>query len=276
MIEQLDHYKILERIGAGSLGEVYRARDTRLGRTVAIKVPGPELQADRERRAALARDARAASVLSHPNIASLYEIADEGGRLFLVFEFVPGEPLKRLIAGRPLNTRRAVNLAMQLADALADAHALEMVHGGLTSDTIMVTPRGNAKILDFGMTNWTSRPPSGSLDQRTDIRALGTVLVEMLTGKPAVVGADNLASFVPSELSDVVAKALGVHAEGGYEAAATCAAALRSVTAMLEIRAAAAEPSRVVPMRRERGWGLWVVVGLVLCLAALAAIWRLL
>jgi serine/threonine protein kinase len=275
MIEQLDHYKILERIGAGSLGEVYRARDTRLGRTVAIKVPGPQLQADRERCAALARDARAASVLSHPNVASLYEIADEGGRLFLVFEFVPGEPLKRLIAGRPLNTRHAVNLATQLADALADAHALDMVHGGLTSDTIMVTPKGNAKILDFGMTKWTSRPASGSLDQRTDIRALGTVLVEMLTGKPPVAGSDPLASSVPPELADVVAKALEVHADGGYEAAATCAAELRSVAAMLDTRAAAAEPSRVVPIRREPRWWLWVAVAVVLGLGALA-IWRLL
>jgi eukaryotic-like serine/threonine-protein kinase len=274
MIEQLDHYKILERIGAGSLGEVYRARDTRLGRTVAIKLPGPELQADRERCDALARDARAASVLSHPNIAALYEIADEGGRLFLVFEFVPGEPLKRVIAGRPLNTRRAITLATQLADALADAHAVDMVHGGLTSDTIMVTPKGNAKILDFGLAKWTSRPAAGGFDQRTDIKALGVVLVEMLTGKPPAPGASNLGSSVPPELSEVVAKALAFSGGEGYESAATCAAELRSVAAALDDRAAA-EPLRVVPLRRERRSRLWVVAAIVLVLAVLAAIWLL-
>ena len=126
MVDTLGQYKILDRIGAGRLGEVYRARDTRLGRTVAIKLPGAELQADRRRLDALSNDARAASVLSHPNIAALYEIGDDGGRLFLVFEFVPGETLKRVIAGRPINVRRAVDLAMQLADALADAHALDI------------------------------------------------------------------------------------------------------------------------------------------------------
>jgi eukaryotic-like serine/threonine-protein kinase len=276
MIDQLDHYKILERIGAGSLGEVYRARDTRLGRTVALKLPGPELQADRERCEALARDARAASVLSHPNIAALYEIADEGGQLFLVFEFVPGEPLKRVIAGRPLNTRRAVTLATQLADALADAHALDMVHGGMTSDTIMVTPKGNAKILDFGLARWTSRPVAGGLDHRADIRALGIVLVEMLTGKPPAPGAVSRGFSVPPELVDVVSKALEVRPEGGYEAAATCAADLRSVAAILDSRAAALEPSRVVPVRRDRGSRIWVIAAVVLALCVLAALWRLL
>ena len=94
MVDTLGQYKILDRIGAGTLGDVYRARDTRLGRTVAVKLPGAELQADRARLDALSHDARAASVLSHPNIAALYEIGDEDGRLFLVFEFVPGEPLE--------------------------------------------------------------------------------------------------------------------------------------------------------------------------------------
>jgi eukaryotic-like serine/threonine-protein kinase len=276
MIEQLNHYKILERIGAGSLGEVYRGRDTRLGRTVAIKLPDAQFQADRERREALMRDARAASVLSHPNLAALYEISEEDGRLFLVFEFVPGEPLKRVIAGRALNVRRAVDLATQLADALADAHALDMTHGGLTSDTIMVTPKGNAKILDFGLAKWTSRPPTGNPDRRTDIQALGAVLVEMLTGRPPVAGATSIGPSVPPELSDAVTKALDSSGETGYEAAATFAAELRAVTAILDVRAAAAEPPRGVPMRREAGSRVWVVLAVVVALAALVAIWRLL
>ena len=227
MVEAVGQYKILERIGAGTLGDVYRARDTRLGRTVAVKLPGAELQADRARLDALSHDARIASVLSHPNIAALYEIGEEEGRLFLVFEFVPGEPLKRVIAGRPLNMRRAVDLATQMADALAEAHAAEVVHGGLTPDTVMITPKGNAKILDFGFVRWKKSPtPDGESDHRTDIEALGALLFEMLTGRPPSEAAPRLGASMPGELDEIVGKALGAYAEGGYEAAATLAAEL--------------------------------------------------
>jgi serine/threonine-protein kinase len=281
-IDTLGHYKILDRIGAGGLGEVYRARDTRLGRTVAVKVPGAELQADGERREALLRDARIAGALSHPNIAALYEIGDEGGRLFLVFEFVPGEPLKRVIAGRPLNVRRAVDVATQVADAIAEAHAQEIVHGDLTPDTIMLTPKGNAKILDFGFARWTGRTPGGESDHRVDIVALGTVLFEMLTGRPpdaglmtgpgaAGPGRTTPGARTPPELDEVVSKALGARGEGGYESAATCAAELRAVAAILDIRAAAAEPARVMPIRRERRSGAWIILAVVVAVAALAA-----
>ena len=201
---------------------MYRARDTRLGRTVAVKLPGAELQADRARLDALSSDARAASVLSHPNIAALYEIGDEDGRLFLVFEFVPGEPLKRVIAGRPLNMRRAVDLATQMADALADAHAAEVVHGDLTPDTVMVTPKGNAKILDFGFVRWKKSPtPGGESDHRTDIEALGALLFEMLTGRPPSRRRRGSAPRSRASSTTIVGKALGAYAEGGYEAAAT-------------------------------------------------------
>ena len=277
MVDTLGQYKILARIGAGTLGEVYRARDTRLGRTVAVKLPGAELQADRERLDALSNDARAASVLSHSNIAALYEIGDEGGRLFLVFEFVPGETLKRVVAGRPINVRRAVNLATQLADAVADAHALDIWHGGLTSDTVMVTPKGNAKILDFGFVKWTSRPPAADADQRADIRALGTMLFEMLTGKQPEAGDTWVGPSVPADLQDVVSKALDPRPGGGYEAAATCAAELRSVAAMLDVREASAESARVVPVRRGKSPRAWIVVAIavvVAVFAALAALWR--
>jgi serine/threonine protein kinase len=277
MVDTLGQYKILERIGAGTLGDVYRARDTRLGRTVAVKLPGAELQADRVRLDALSNDARAASVLSHLNIAALYEIGEEGGRLFLVFEFVPGEPLKRVIAGRPLNMRRAVDLATQLADALAEAHAAEVVHGGLTPDTVMITPKGNAKILDFGFVRWKKSSTAGDeSDHRADIEALGALLFEMLTGRPPTEASPRLGASVPGELNEIVGKALGAYAEGGYEAAATFAAELRSVAAMLDVRAATAEPPRVVPVRRGSSSRVWIVVAIVLVVAALAAIWRFL
>jgi serine/threonine protein kinase len=278
MIEALGHYKILDRIGAGGLGDVYRARDTRLGRTVAVKVPGAELQAAGDRREELLRDARIASVLSHPNIAALYEIGEEDGRLFLVFEFVPGEPLKRVIAGRPLNMRRAVDLATQMADALAEAHAAEIVHGGLAPDTVMITPKGNAKILDFGFVHWKKSPtPGGESDHRTDIEALGALLFEMLTGRPPSEASPRLGASMPGELDDIVGKALGAYAEGGYEAAATFAAELRSIATILDVRAASADPVRVAPLRDRRGRSSrgWILLAVIASLVALAAAWWL-
>ena len=280
MIESLGHYKILEPIGAGGLGEVYRARDTRLGRTVAIKVPGAGFQAAGDRREALLRDARAATALSHPNIAALYEISDEGGPLFLVFEFVPGEVLKRVVEGRPLNVRRAVDLATQMADALADAHALEIVHGDLRPETVMVTPKGNAKILDFGLVRWkktmTGMTGAGGSNHRSDIEALGALIFEMVTGRQPADASTRLGFSLPRELDDVVAKALSAYAEGGYQAAATCAAELRSVAAILDLRAASAEPVRLGPVvRRERSSRAWIVLAVAAALAVLAAAWWL-
>ena len=274
MIESLGHYKILDQLGLGGLGEVFRARDTRLGRTVAIKVPADALQAGGERRRALLDDARAAAGLSHPNIAALYEIGDEAGRIFFVFEFVPGEPLKRVIAGHPLNVRRAVDLATQIADAVAEAHAVNIVHRDLTPGTIVVTPKGNAKILDFGFARWTTETTSDESDHRTDIQALGAVLFEMLMGKPPAAGSTSLSPSLPRELDEVVSKALGTRVEGGYEAAATCAAELRAVAAILDVRAASADPVRVMPVRRaRRSPGMWILLVVAIAVAALAATW---
>jgi len=208
-IEALGHYKILDRIGTGGIGDVYRARDTRLGRTVAIKVASDDIVGDSARRDAFLRDARAAAALSHPNIAALYEAGEDDGRVFLALEFVPGDTLTQSIAGRPLNPRRALEFGIQLADALAEAHAVDIVHRDLRPDNIVVTPKGNAKILDFGLSDWTSggaarqaaaggapTGPAAALaymspeqalgergDQRTDIFSLGTILFEMFTGK---------------------------------------------------------------------------------------------
>jgi len=213
MFESLGQYKILDRIGAGGMGEVFRARDTRLGRTVAVKVIGPEIAGDPLRRARFLEDAHAATVLSHPNIAALYEIGEDQGQLFLVFEFVPGENLKTMIGGRPLNPRRAIDVGVQVADALADAQAGGILHRDLTSANIIVTPKGNAKVLDFGLSAWTTSggerqratraaaakspgstqgpaaymSPEEALgeepEHRSDIFSLGVVMFEMLTGR---------------------------------------------------------------------------------------------
>lgn len=211
MPESLGHYKILDRIGAGGIGEVYRARDTRLGRTVAIKVLAADIARDPGRRAQFLADARASAALSHPNIATLYEVVEDQDGVYLVFEFVPGDTLKTIIGGRPLNSRRAIDCAIQIADALADAHAEGIIHRDLKPDTIIVTPKGNVKILDFGLSEWTKggaardragraagkpttglttvpymspeQATGGPVDGATDVFSLGVILYEMLTGR---------------------------------------------------------------------------------------------
>jgi eukaryotic-like serine/threonine-protein kinase len=280
--DALGHYKILERIGAGGLGQVYRGRDTRLGRTVAIKVPPDDLQADTSRREALFHDANAALALSHPNIATLYEIGDEHGTAYLVFEFAPGETLKHVIAGQPMNPRRAVDLAAQIGDALADAHASEIVHGRLGTDAVIVTPKGNAKILDFGFARWTEGAAirGGGAEEREDIEALGRLLFEMLTGKPSVTAAAGrptaLNPSLPDELRAMVSKSVGAEGDS-YQSAAAMAAELRSVAAILDVRAVS--DVRVVPVRsRPARWrAAWIIAAGLLALAALggAARWLL-
>src|SRR5262249_47607900 len=114
--------------------------------------------------------------------AALYEAGEDNGRLYLAFEFVPGDTLDRVIAGHPLNVRRAIDLTSQIADALAEAHAAELSHGDVTARKIVVTPKGNAKLLDFGFSRWT-RAGSGTSDEAADIEAVGVLFFEMLTGR---------------------------------------------------------------------------------------------
>jgi TolB-like protein/predicted Ser/Thr protein kinase len=318
MFETLGQYKILDRIGAGGMGEVYRARDTRLGRTVAIKVLAASVADDQERRDRFLLEARATAALSHPNISALYEIGEDQGQLFLVFEFVPGETLKTAIAGRPMNQRRALDLAIQIADALADAHAAGIVHRDIKPDNIIVTPKGNAKILDFGLATWTAggaerehaatmmataagttlgtvayMSPEQALgetvDQRTDIFSLGIVLFEMLTGRLPFTGTTSTAlalqivqapapvpssvnPLVPRELDVIVAKALSKSIDQRYESAATLAAELRSVVAILDVRSSMSEraPSvSILPPRRS--YTGWTVLALLLTCAVAGA-----
>ena len=234
MLESLGHYKILDRIGAGGIGEIYRARDTRLGRTVAIEILSPDVSRHPARRERFLQDARASAVLSHPHIAALYEVGQEKDVTYLVCEFVPGEPLTTVVSGRSLNPRRAVELAIQLADALADAHAEGIVHRNLKSNSITVTPKDKTKILDFGLSAWTKREgstgqkPSEDADYRADILALGAILFEMLTGKlPSAARTpappSSLNASVPRELDPIAVKALTKSPDGCYEFAATLA-----------------------------------------------------
>jgi len=279
MLESLGHYKILDRIGGSGAGEVYRARDTKLGRTVAIKVLPPELARNSARRQQFLAEARTAVVLSHPTIAALYEVGEEKDLAYLVCEYVPGEPLTTAIASRSLSPRRAIDFATQLADAVADAHAEGIVHRNLRPTTVTVTPKEKVKILDFGFAGWTKQPgapaqaPAEDADFRADVLAVGAILYEMLTGKqpPANPGAaSSLNPNVPKELDPIIARALG-KTDGPYESAATLAAELRSVAAMLDVRSGDKEPPTLVPPNPQpQGVPPWVIV--VAVLAALTAL----
>ena len=267
-MDSIAHYRILERVGESRLGEVFRARDTRLGRTVAIKILPESVQNDRTKRDALLGDARAAMALSHPNIAALYEAGDDNGRAFLACEFVPGDPLDRVIAGHPLNPRRAIDLTVQIADALADAHAAEMAHGNLTADAVVVTPKGSAKILDFGFSKWT-RLDGRPGDEAGDVRALEGLFFQMLTGRPPSderVAPTTVNKALPAEVDAIALK--------GHQLAVTLAADLRSVAAILEVRADAADKSRGIPVRgKSRSKGPWVAAAVAAVAAAMTAAW---
>src|SRR4051812_38186745 len=241
MIETLGQYRILEpvepaaRIGGDgaspSLGDVFRARDTRVGRTVAITVVADRIASDPVAREQFLRDARAAAAVSHPNIVTLYEVGEDEGRLYLVHEFVQGQGLGSIIAGRPLHPRRAVDLASQIAEGLSDAHAADLIHGHITADSIIVTPKGSAKIAGFGVAAWSSatlpsaRPdaPAEGADPepcRADLASLGALLFEMLTARRPGPGAGVPSAVnrsLPRDIDPIVARALG--RSGGYESA---------------------------------------------------------
>src|SRR5687767_216300 len=209
---RLGRYRIVALIGAGGMGVVYRAHDEKLGRDLALKVLPPETMADETARSRLIREARTASSLNHPRIAHIYEVGEDQGNLFIAMELIEGGPLSKLIQKGGILAESVLNYAYQIADALAYAHARDVVHRDLKSANVMVTPEGWIKILDFGLAkrlqerpeedsrhelNLTATglvlgtpnylPPEvlvgGKADARSDVWALGVMLYEMVTGK---------------------------------------------------------------------------------------------
>ena len=216
-------FEVLSHLGSGGMGEVYRARDRRLGRDVALKFLTPALAPDTEARDRLRREALAASALNHPHICTLHDIVDDDGRPVLVMEIVEGEPLNAVIPKEGLPIETVIRYGEQLADALAHAHAHGIIHRDLKPANIMVTPDGRAKVLDFGIArqmraadlaavtqDHTALTDAGSIagtlrylapevlagqpaDARSDIWALGVVLYEMATGMRPFEGSTGLA-----------------------------------------------------------------------------------
>jgi serine/threonine-protein kinase len=197
----ISHYKILEKLGEGGMGAVYRAEDLTLRRNVALKFLPPKEQAGGEARERLLTEARSASVLNHPNICTIHEIGDADGELFIVMEFIEGQSLRHRIGGGPLPTQDAMKFALDVATGLKAAHDKDIVHRDIKPENIIITPAGVAKIADFGLAQEAERGrdhgtvsgtiaymspeqlEGGPVDARSDIWSVGIVLYEMLTGQ---------------------------------------------------------------------------------------------
>ena len=282
----LGSYQIIEKLGEGGMGEVWRARDARLGRFVAVKVLPMELARDPNRRQRFEAEARTVGALNHPNIVAVYDVGADADQIFIVSELVEGESLRPIIQRGPLAVRRLAELASQIAEGLAAAHGVGIVHRDLKPENVMVTRDGRAKILDFGLAKQLPKASTGETatallsepgmvlgtvgymspeqvrsepaDLRSDIFSFGCILYELATGKRAF-QAGSAAEVLSAILKDdpplpgnpaldaIIGRCLEKQPDQRFQSAADLAFALRSISSISGI-----QPSPAVPPPADR------------------------
>jgi tetratricopeptide (TPR) repeat protein/predicted Ser/Thr protein kinase len=287
---QVSHYRVVEQIGSGGMGVVYKAEDTRLRRSVALKFISDELSADSAALGRFAREARAASALNHPNICTIHDIGEQDERSFIVMEYLEGTTLKDRLAAGPLDVNARLDVGIQIADALDAAHTAGIVHRDLKPANVFIGPRGHVKILDFGLAKMRApithdgdtrtvvtqgfvvgtaayaapeQARGEAVDHRADIWSFGLVLYEMVKGtRPAP--AVRLRVEESPELERIISKCLETDRELRYQHASelrTDLARLRSGTG------AAMVPHPALTRRRA----LWFALGAAAVIAAVVA-----
>ena len=303
----VSHYRILERIGEGGMGVVYKAEDTRLKRTIALKFLPPELTRDPEAKERFIHEAQAASALQHNNICVIYDIDEsDDGRMFISMEYIEGETLRKRLERGPLQFDEALEVILQIAKALARVHELGIVHRDVKPANIMITRDGTPKIVDFGLAKLTGRSiltKAGStvgtlaymspeqirgmpVDKRTDIWALGAVLYELLSGKQPFRGEydaailfavlegepeplGSLAPGIPPEISGAIARALAKDATLRYQR-------IEEMVADMQTLRGGNPPSSPAPPRtrklRQTPWPVYAGGAAVICAVIVAVL----
>ncbi len=309
--DRISHYEIIEKIGEGGMGVVYKAQDTKLDRSVALKFLAPHLLRDPDARKRFEREARASAALDHPNICTVHEIDQADGHTFIALAFLDGETLSAKIAEGPLEIADARSIAIQLAEGLAAAHDQGVVHRDIKPDNVMLVrgPKRLAKIMDFGLAQLagsTKLTGDGStmgtiaymspeqaqgddVDQRSDIWSLGAILYEMLAGKPPFRGEydqaviysilnedplplSELREDVPIDLVRIVGKALTKQLENRYQHVAEMLLDLQGRFPATTARHATAAPEPPSPPKSRLAW--YALAAVALCVASVAWYFR--